>query len=219
MHRILITLFCIIFVVGINGAWLKPLTSIDEDAIAITQLLEKFWSLKPAILKNTRPLVYCQIIDQCCEDEDRSKAISLMSQYIDGTDRYSFTEVMYTCINLTASNKADESCSSILTSVVPPRIAYSNSDVKKYFDIISKYVKELDHYFYDITLTCNSEETHAVLCSSDRKLIEICTGKILQKIYDDNDKNYQAIMMNTKRVLIDLHQQLFEAFIENTNTD
>jgi len=219
MHRVFDTLFCIIFVISINGVWLKPPASIDTDAIELTQLMEKFWSLKPIIFKRTRPWVYCQVIDKCCEDEDRSEAVSLISQYLDGTNRYRFIEVIITCMSSSTLNKADQLCSSIFESIIPARITYQNSDVKKYIRIIRKYKKELDNIFDQILSTCNSEEVHAFFCLSNKKLMETCVVKILQKLYDDDDddKNDQDFIVNTKQLLIDLNQQLSEAFIENTD--
>ncbi len=219
MHLILLLWFFTIFMGGINGASLKHPVSIDENAIELTQLTEKFWSLKPDILKRTKPVVYCQIIDQCCDGEDRLEAVSLISQYIDGTDKYSLAEVLLTCMNSTTANKADQLCSSIIESIIPLRIMYQNSDVQKYINITSKYDKLLNNILDYILSTCNSEEIYALLCLSNEKLVEKCTGKILQKIYDDHYESYEAVMVYTKQVLIDLNQQLSEAFIPNTNTE
>jgi hypothetical protein len=217
MYRALGVFFCIIFVVGINGAWIKQPASIDENAVELTQLTEKFWSLKPTIFKRTKPVVYCQIIDQCCDDEDRLEAVSLMSQYIDGTDRYSFAEVLLTCMNSTTAHEENQLCSSIIESIIPLRITYQNSDVQKYIHITNKYDKLLDNLLDYILSTCNSEEIYALLCLSNEKLVKTCAGRILQNIYDDHYKSYEAVVMYTKQVLIDLNQQLSEALITNTN--
>jgi hypothetical protein len=208
MYRVLFALFCIIFVVGINGAWLKQLTSIDEDANELAQLAEEFWSLKPAILKRAKPFVYCQIIDQCCNDEDRSEAVSLMGQYIYGSDGYQFAELMLTCMNPTASNKSNKLCLSTVESIVSLRTIYQNPDVKKYISITRNYEKELISIHNYVLSTCNSEEIQAYFCLSNKKLVETCSGKILQKIYDNVYTNYEEFVADTKQALIDINQQL-----------
>lgn len=219
MSYILVTLLYIIFVVGINGAWLKESGSTNEDAIELTELIVKLWSLKPDVMKRARPLVYCRIINECCDDEERSEAISLMGQVIHGTPEYHFAEIMLTCINSTTANQANELCSSIVDSIISMRMASKYSNMKKYFDITNKYDKELNNLVNYILSTCNSEEIHAFFCLSNKKLMEICSGRVLQTIYDDDYKNYQETITNTKQILINLNQQLSRAFIKNNNVE
>jgi hypothetical protein len=218
MNRIFISLFCISFFVDINGASIEQTVSINEDAIEIGELTEKLWSLKPAVLNNRKPLIYCQIIDKCCNDEDRDEAISLMSQFMDGTGKTRFVQIINTCMHSTNSNEGNQLCQTVVQSIIPSRIPYQNSNVEKYFDILSRSNRQLGGFFNHIISSCNSEELHALFCLSNKKLVENCAGKILQKIYDDDYENYQTIMLNTKRVLTDLNQQLSKAFIKNANT-
>jgi hypothetical protein len=80
MNFVFVILFCIVFGSIINEDWI---ISIDEDATELTQLFEEFWSLKPDVLKEEGPLAVCQFIDQCCKDEDRSRAISTLIDSMD----------------------------------------------------------------------------------------------------------------------------------------
>lgn len=82
MHRIVLALFCIIFVVGAYGAARKMLPPVHKDAIEVAQLAEKIWSLKPAVFQRSTHLAYCQVIDQCCKKKHRSEAISFFDKHI-----------------------------------------------------------------------------------------------------------------------------------------
>lgn len=219
MNLIFVTLFCISFFIGINGASIEQPVSMNEDAIEIAELTEKLWSLKPAVLNNRRPLIYCQIIDKCCGDEDREEAISIMSQFMDGTGKNRFVQIMDKCMHSTDSTETNQLCPAVVQSFIPSRIAYRRSTIEKYFDILSRYNRQLGDFYDHITSSCNSEELHALFCLSNKKLVERCTDKILQKIYDNNYENYETITMNTKRVLTDINQQISKVFTKNANTE
>jgi hypothetical protein len=105
MHRSVVALFSIIFVVDIHEAFLKTPASINKDAIEMAQLAEKLWSFKPDILNHARNLTYCPIIDQCCDEEDRSEAISLMNPFEYRALTDDLENVMERCMNTTKSNK------------------------------------------------------------------------------------------------------------------
>jgi len=219
MHRGIVALFCIIFVVDVRGASLKTPASIDKDAIETARLVEQLWSFKPAILKRTKPLIYCQIIDQCCEDEDRLKGISLMNPLMSNNGVDSFENVMERCMNTTTSNKENQQCPVTIKSIIPSWTIFRNLDVKKYMDIVKKYMNKLEKVFEDTTFVCNSEEIHAFTCLSNTKLVESCAGKILQELYDYDYKNYQNNIKYIKQTLIDANQELVRVFIKNTNTN
>ena len=216
MYCILIVFFCINFVAGINVASLKPSTSIDKHATELAELIIETWSYRPALLRRTKPEVFCPIIDECCEDEDRLEAISLFGRYSYGFSRYYLNKIMETCMNTTSSIKGKQYCSSFQERIISQRIAYEDSVVKQYMDIIDFYEKDLLKMHYRISSSCNSQQIHALVCSSNPKLVEKCTEKMLHEIYDHHDyKNSQKIAMKIKQVLIELNQKLSEKFIKN----
>lgn len=219
MYRVLIVLLCIIFVNEINGVSLRQWISIDEDTIELTELIGKFWSLKPNTLKRTKPLIYCRMIDTCCDEEDRLEAISSMSDFIHGNGEIYFAEIMLTCLNSTVSNHPDSLCSSVVDSILSLRMASKYSDVKKYLDITSKYDKDIKNLINSILSTCNNEEIHSFFCLSQKKLMETCMNKVLQRIYNDNHVTYEDIIINTKQILFNLNQQLSQIFIKNINIE
>jgi hypothetical protein len=218
MSCMFVGLFCISFIIGINGASIEQAVSINERAIEIAELVQKVWALKPAALNYRKPLVYCQVIDKCCTDEDRTEAISLLSQFMDGTGKARFDQVMDTCMHSTDSSETNPSCSAVVKSMAPSRISYRRSSVEKYFDILSRFNQQLTGFFENVMSSCTSEELHALFCLSNKELVESCTGKILQKIYDDDYENYQTITEDTKRALMDLNQQISKAFNKNAYT-
>lgn len=217
MHRTFVGLFAIIFVVGIQGASRRTPASIDEDTIELTQLTEKVWSLKPAILKNAKPLVYCQVMDECCGEEDHSKAISLIDPN-NVFDLVEFENIMGQCMNTTNSNNGNQLCTAVIKSIVPPWIVYRDSNIDKYMNIMDKYMNGLNKLDEWIT-ACNAKENHAILCLSNTKLIESCTGKMLQKIFDIDYKNYEKAIKNIKQLLTDATQELQTVLVEDINAD
>jgi hypothetical protein len=216
MHRIVFSLFCIIFVVGAHGAAPKILAPIHKDAIELTQLAEKIWSLKPAIFKRTKPCVYCEVIDQCCEKKHRSEAISFFDQPI--VTNNDFENLIEQCINTTTSNKEKQLCPGIIKSIVPWWIANENPDIKKYQYILMKYLNNITE-FDNIRGNCNGEEIHAFMCSSNTKLVKSCAGKLLQEIYDNDYKNYRKTIKSLKNTLINADQELSKEFIQKTKTE
>ncbi len=219
MHLMFAILFCIGIVVGINGAWLKQPASINQDAVELAQLTQKCWSLAPTVMKKARPLVYCRIIDQCCDDEDRTEAVSLFGQFIVGTDEGRFAQIMEKCMNSTNSNKGNQLCSSIVQSIIQPYIFHKHPDVKRFFNILDQYDKPISIVFDPIGSVCNSEETHSLICSSKITFAEKCISKALRKTYDDNSRDYQKNILDTKQAFTTINQQLSKAFISNANTE
>ena len=219
-----VALFAIICMVGIEGASRKTPASINKDAIKLAQLAEKIWSLKPAILKQGRPLIYCEVMNKCCEEEDRSKAISFLDASND-LDFDGFENVMKQCMNTTTSNKGNQLCTAVIESIVPPWIIYRNANMgtymgtmNRYIDIIDKYVKNLDKSD-EWALVCNGEEMHALLCLSNTKLVESCVGKMLQQLFDSDYKNYEKTIKDMKQILTKANQDLVTALVEDTSTD
>jgi hypothetical protein len=212
-------LFCIGIVVGINGAWLKQPASINQDAVELAQLTQTFWSLAPAAMKRAKPLVYCQIIDQCCNDEDRTEAVSLIGQSIDGTDEGRFVQTMQKCMNSTNSNEGNQLCPSIVQSISQSYIFRKHPDVKKFFNILDQYDKPIAIVFDPVGSVCNSEEIHSLICSSKITFAEKCISKALRKIYDNKSHDYQKNVLDAKQAFTTINQQLSKAFISNANTE
>jgi hypothetical protein len=223
MHRILLVLFCIIFVVvGINGVWIKLVPSVNEDAIELAQLAEQFWSLKPAVFQRKGPLVLCQFIDECCSTENRFQAISFIVSSIanEYRNKNRYARVLNSCINSTAMEKANQSCP-LLNQIISPSITQEDKfDIIQHRRVIVNYYTQLNNLTNHVYESCNNEEIHALLCLSNTKLIRSCVNKILQEIYDDNGYDgYQEFIIETKKILIDLNQQLSSLSMKNKNTD
>ena len=205
MYRVLAVSIYIIFVVGINGASIESPTSIDENAIELTQLIVKALSKMPDILRKTEPFAYCQVIDKCCGDEDRSKVMSLLEDRHGRNNRFRFHEIMKTCMKTNTSPKTEQFCSSFEQSIILTHTVSEDPEVEQYGIKISKHSNELRSMLHHIISTCNGEQIHAVFCTSNNKLLETCFGSILQEIYDENgDEFYQQDYTAIKQALIDL---------------
>ena len=217
MHQILVALVCVLFVVGTNGASVKLSTSIDENAIELARLIEKFWSSKPAVLLNHPPLAICRFIDDCCEGEKRLKAISLMiSLVLHRADSLSFPKVTNTCIDSTVLNKTEQTCLSLqqFNSMQLPNI--KDPAVEQFFSVTMKYNTELIKLRDHIEDSCTDYEFHAFLCLTDKNLLQSCTAKILQGIHNkDGYKAYYKFMMQTKQSLTRINQILAHDTVKN----
>lgn len=218
MHRIFVVLFYIIFAVGIKGAWIELSTSIDEDAVELTQLTETFWSLKPAVFQKKGPLVLCQFIDECCTTENRLQAISSMVYSIvhEYRNKNRYNQVINKCISSIDSKEVNQSCLSLNKLLFPIITEQDKSMIKQHRKIIMNYFLELNNLVTYVNEKCNNEEIHALLCSSNTKLVKTCASKILQVIYnEDGYEIYQEFLTKTKQILVDLNQRLKK----NTNSE
>lgn len=222
MHRFLITLAYIIFVSNINGDGIQSPTSIDEDAIEFAGLIAKFWSLKPAVFQKLEPFIYCQVIEECCGDEQHSQAIPLWfpSSYNDDIKSH-FVEVINECVNSTTLNEANQWCSSFRQSIISSKVFDQDPNAKRFKTMIAKYKNELRRVFGQIYITCNNEEIYAFLCLSNKKLIETCAGKILgnrHSLFSFSYQYYEEYITKGKQILIDVNQELSQMSFKNTNT-
>ncbi len=213
MHSMFFILFYFAIVVGINSAWVEQPVSINQDAVELARLAQQFWSLTPAIMKRAEPLVYCQIIDHCCSDEDRTEAVSIIGRSIFGTDKGRFEQIMEKCMNSTSSNKGNQLCSSIVQSIIPSHIFDTHPDMEKYFNIIDQHNNAINTVFSPMISVCKSEEIHSVVCSSKMTLVESCMSKALRNVFDDNFYDYQQNVLDAKETFTAMNQQLSKAFI------
>ena len=202
MHSMFTILFCIGIIVGINCARLKQPASINKDSTEIAQLLEKIWSKKPDVLNYADPIIYCAIIDKCCEDKDRVEAASLMNS--DGTR---FEQIMQGCMNSSNSKKADHACSSVVKSPVSTETLFNDKNVQKYMNITNRSTG-LNKMVDEMSSACNSEELHAFMCLSNTKLMQKCIVKVLQENYDSDYKNYQTNIKALKEMMISANEHL-----------
>jgi len=222
MHRIFVVLSFIISAVVINGVLVKLPTSAREDTDELTQLAEKFLSLKPVVFQNKGPLVLCQFIDKCCAAEDRFQAISSMVFSIvnEYKSKNRYGKVINKCINSTNLQKASQSCPSLHKLLYPLITKQDRSIIAQYMRRVMIYFTELNKLITNVYEYCNDEEIHALLCLSNTKLVKTCVIKILQAKYDnDGNEVYQKFIVETKQLLMNLNQELFQLVGKNTNTD
>jgi hypothetical protein len=212
-------LFCIGIIVGMHCARLKQPASINKDSTEITQLLEKIWSRKPDPLNRAEPLIYCAVMDKCCEDKDRVEAISLMNQYSINSDGDRFLQIMQGCMNSSNSKKEDHVCSSVVKSKFSTEAIFNDNNVRIYMDIINHRVTGLNQFVDEISSTCNNKELHAFICLSNNKLMQKCIVKVLQKTYDGDYKNYQTNIEGLKEMMISANEQISEELSIDRNHD
>ena len=220
MCRILTALICIIITVGINEAWPQLPILVDEDVTELTRLAEEFWSLKPTIFQNEGPLVLCQVIDQCCAAKDRLPAISFMASSIVNEHRRknAYATVLNACMNSTALKEVNESCP-LLHKLISPSITKEDKiNILQYKRIIMEYFTELNKLVNHLYNSCNGEEIHAFLCSSNTALVKTCVSRILQEICDDDGYEvYEKFIVENKQTLIDVNAELVQRSVENSD--
>ncbi|CAF1072818.1 unnamed protein product [Adineta steineri] len=214
MYRGPVILFFMVFIVSINGVSIKPVSSTDNDAIELAQLAEKIWSLKPAALQTKGPLVICQFIDKYCTNENRFQAISSMVSSIvnEYRSKHRYARVLNKCISKTVLEETKQSCP-ILQQLISPTITQQDKfNIIQYQRVLMSYFTELNILISHVQTSCNDEEIHGFLCSSNMTLITTCTNKILREIYNDN--NYEEVIIKTKQALTDLNQELLSLYIK-----
>ncbi|CAF1355408.1 unnamed protein product [Didymodactylos carnosus] len=213
-----------ILVVGANGASVALSTSIDEDAIQVTLLMRQHWSLRPAIIRNSRPFAICKFIDDCCGNEERLKAIPLMISSLRRHHNPTFPDVINTCTDSTVLDKTDQSCPALEQfNSLPLGYAINDPALHRYEKLIMNYgekILPIEQLLERMKNSCNDYEIHAFLCSSDKKLIESCIGKALQELHDDKGyEDYYEFIIKTKQILSDLNKELIKTSVDDTNTD
>ncbi|CAF0918719.1 unnamed protein product [Adineta steineri] len=209
-----------IFIVGTNGASLNFPTSISEDVIELIPLLEQFSSLTPAAMLNTRPYAVCKFIDNCCEGEDRLKAISLWMSSINHNNT-TLDNVINTCTNPTTLNNEDQSCPSLeQINSLPISIREDASAVQQLNSLLKHYPEVI---LFDLLASisldvCNDYEFHAFACLSDKTLFESCITKSLQIMYDlRGHEKYYRFIRRFKTSFPNIIQYLTQVSVENKN--
>ncbi|CAF1120407.1 unnamed protein product [Adineta steineri] len=221
MYCFFIGLLNILIVIGINSSSHKLSSSsslIDKDAENMAELFEKIWSLKPVSVGKLEPFGYCQVIEECCTNEYRSKAISSFVAFLDNHNvKNRFIQTLNQCIKSTNFiDENNELCSSFQSSIIDHRNDLNDPDVQKFVIAIGKYQKEVERLISTIDSNCNDKEKHAIICLSNKHLLKTCVTKILQySNHIDGDEFYQEILMKTKQIFNDIHQQLSYKFKKN----
>ena len=76
MQRHYVPLLYLILAVTQSAISFKLSAKLNEDAVDLALLFEKFWSLKPHAFEKTTPINVCPFIDRCCSNEHRRAAMS-----------------------------------------------------------------------------------------------------------------------------------------------
>ncbi|CAF3875015.1 unnamed protein product [Adineta steineri] len=209
MHHILIVFSYVIFISSINGASLQLSTSIDSDAVELSNLVEKFWSSKPAEINKVQPFIYCKVLDTCCEEKQRQEAIPLFfTASFDIDDRNRFQEIVGSCVNSTEQNGRDKWCQTYSQEMISPWDLRSNSKVIQFGQLLMKFDKKITIFDMGTTEVCDDEEKYAFMCQSNKKSIQKCVGKLLQNAIKRFDhKTYEELVMENKQALIDINEE------------
>ena len=229
MTRLLILLFCMGFSGTIHGDFFAKLKSLNEytppssqlaeDAAEFTQLMEEFWSLKPATLLEEGPLVICRIFDECCEEKDRSQAISTFMSYMKGADPTEFPldKVIENCVDLTDVKESIQTCPFIRNAMYPVRRAPIISSSEEYGKFFMNFANKLE-LLNNLTLAiCENEEWNALMCLSNTTLVKSCVTKIFQHVQKvHNLRIYQNFVKETKEYLLKANRRLLYSELKNT---
>jgi hypothetical protein len=209
-----ILLFCIVLGNIINGGWIREQISVDEDATELSRLFNELWSLKPDVFYEEGPFVICQFIDQCCKkEEDRSRAISALIDWFKSAipSDDSVNKIINECVNTTDLKESIESCPPIRHILYPVITEKDHSNFIDYERIFINNTLGTGKSTNNEDRLCNKEELHALLCSSDTKLVKNCFRKELQNFYDKNGyESYRESVIELKQKFTTAYQQLFQ---------
>lgn len=205
-------MFCITFIVGINGVSLKQSVSIKSDAKELAELALKIWSLKPAILKRVNPFLICELIDKCCHGENRARATLLMSQEPRTDFDNLYGELMKMCVNSSTAEKVDQTCSAVIKSQLSEHMVKDDHAIHQYLDIISEHQDDMLMLPHWIRRSCEIKHFQAFMCLSNTKLVEECATEVLQMALDDDYVDYATLIMKIKQVLNEIIAKLLKKF-------
>lgn len=215
MNIVLITVFYIMLVTGIDGLSLKRSASVNGDAKELTGLLEKIWSLKPSIVKHADPILSCELIDKCCKGENRAKASLLMSQEMLTPNDHLANKIMAMCVNSSTSTQIDRACSATMKSRISDEKVENDPAVREYVNIIDDHNGGMEMLPRWFARSCNNEHLQALVCLSNTTLVETCARDVLQMALDDDYIDYEELIITVKRVLNSIIENLSKKFGKN----
>lgn len=229
MTRILILLFCLLLSGTINGhlfpilksfnEYTPPLSQLEKDAAELTLLLEEFWSLKPATVLEEGPLVLCRIFDECCEEKERSRAISTFISFMTGgsTTDLTLEKVIENCVDLTDLKESIPTCPLIRNALYPVRPTQLISNAEEYGKLWFNFAGKVDILNNVTFATCDNEEWHAALCLTNTTLVKNCVTKLFQAIQRISSlRIYQNFVKETKEQLLKINRRLVYSELKNT---
>jgi len=212
MQRHYVPLLYLILAVTQSAISFKLSAKLNEDAVDLALLFEKFWSLKPHAFEKTTPINVCPFIDRCCSNEHRRAAMSTWIFAIFGEvdKRPTFDQVLNKCMNSTLAKDSIESCPSIETILLPDLTKHDQSDMKLFMYTISDYLLQLNQIFIPAINTCTDEEIHAYICLTNTTLVTQCVERILHGMYDmigyeSYDEFINEIRKNVLNLIVKLY--------------
>ncbi|CAF0872286.1 unnamed protein product [Adineta steineri] len=221
MHRILIVLSYVIFISYINGASFQLPASTDSDAVELSNLVEKFWSSKPVEINKVDPVIYCKVVETCCEENQRQEAIPLFfSESFDTDDKNRFKEIVGSCVNSTVQKGGDKWCQTYSQEMISPWNLRSNSQVMQFRQVMMKLLEKRENIDNNTPDICDDEEKYAVMCLTNKKLTQRCVHKMLKDLIKRlGYKSYEELVMKYKQALIDINQEWSTISIKNGETN
>ncbi|CAF1394375.1 unnamed protein product [Adineta steineri] len=206
---------------SINGASLQLSTSIDSDAVELSNLVEKFWSSKPAEINKVQPFIYCKVLDTCCEEKQRQEAIPLFfTASFDIDDRNRFLETVGSCVNSTEQNGGDKWCQTYSQEMISPWNLRSNPQAVQFKQVMMKLLEKLENIDPNAPDICDDEEKYAFMCLTNKKLTQRCVHKMLKDLIKRlGYKSFEELVMKYKQALIDINQEWSTISIKNGETN
>ncbi|CAF4598591.1 unnamed protein product [Rotaria sp. Silwood2] len=166
---------------------------ISTDVKELSSLLEKFWSfISNTILKETKQK--CQALAKCCSSKDYSKALSLMAV------NFSIDPlpVMFSaCLGSLDPSHLAKTCPSALK--FEPDSDTDDDNSNPFIAQLNKSREPIRDILQNIARVCKSHEAYSYICLSNKKLLQTCVKKILQKQLNTNGmKSYKELKNNYK---------------------
>ncbi|CAF2961431.1 unnamed protein product [Rotaria sp. Silwood2] len=210
MHKTIAILSLLIFVATIDGKPQRSSSLIKTDAKELAELMEKLWAESSNDEKNLLKQT-CQVVKKCCPPTAISKVVSSSKSNIFNDPA---SQIATICLNTSDHADIAKKCPSALK--LKPSSSSSSSPFDKLGNnidletlaIASRIMKDqstMDDFVNHLHNACNTAEQYALLCMSNKKLLQSCIGKHIQKKFVPGNKTaYETYVKIVKMMLTDI---------------
>lgn len=210
MNSILPILLCVTLIVSVHGTS----DSVNQHAVELAEVVQKIWDSRPDIFNRIEPMLQCQMLDLCCEDQARSAAIAHFIGSSYAASSRPFHRLMRKCIYSNTSKPFFKPCVDMERAVRESWKLDNNPDVEQYGDILTEQMYKLKKlsFMHSIEFNCSGEEIHGLFCKSNTKLTASCVEKLLRQVYDFDPENYEENAQAILQIFNDGYENAVETF-------
>jgi hypothetical protein len=199
MSNIVVLVFFAIIIGIINGSPQRPSTLIDTDAKQLSVSLDKLWTFMLNVgVEEVKSK--CEILVKCCSSKSYAPTLSRMATNF-SIDPFAIT--FHACFGSLDPAHLAKACPSALTLRTPLKFVSNDDNYDDESDpiarILDKHIGVIKDLLKNIPPACNEKEVYAFLCQTNKKLLQSCIKKTLQKQFDSQgSKKYKEVAKKFK---------------------